>query len=69
MLSEKRSLAGQVRLLQRLSGVLRSKKLFLNFGTLEGNAIDSSDSNSHLCDDSLRADALASMRPLQALAE
>ena len=37
--------------------------------TVGGYAVDCFDANSHFSDDSLRVDALGSMRPLQALAE
>jgi hypothetical protein len=39
-----------------------SEDLFLNFGTVQGEAIDSSDSNSHLNGDPLPADALRTQR-------
>ena len=39
-----------------------SKNLFLNFGTLQDDAIDSSDTNTHSSGDPLPADALRSKR-------
>ena len=56
-------LTGHVRPLQPLIGAYRVQKTFFaNFGTLQGDAIDSSDSDFHLGGDPLPADALANNR-------
>ena len=52
-----------------LGGRWGSKNPLPNFGNCRGLRGRLFDANSHFSDDSLRADALGSMRPLQALAE